>query len=147
MTHGQKPHINKRRKDKLLRKLVDIAASVADNGMTDHAAGICAGNGVPFEVALRVITKPNQRRMYFYPDIDHHSHVDEEEIAMSILTAEKEKLIDESERITQAEKDRLKYLLRSVESSEKGIFIDPVTNVEIESITHKMGIVGISRTE
>ncbi len=50
---------------------MDIVSSMADNGLTDHAAGVCAGNGVPFDVALRVITRPSQRRIYKGDDLDH----------------------------------------------------------------------------
>lgn len=70
MMHKHKQHINKRRKDKHMRKLIDIVSSMADNGLTDHAAGVCAGNNVPFDVALRVITRPKQRRVYKQDD-DH----------------------------------------------------------------------------
>lgn len=62
MPHRHKPHQNKRRKNKSMHELVDIAASMADNGMIHHAADICAGNDVPLEVALRVLTKPKLRR-------------------------------------------------------------------------------------
>lgn len=64
MTHGHKSHPNKRRKDRLTQKLVDIVARIADRGDTEAASAVCAGEGVPFEVALRVISRPKQRRVY-----------------------------------------------------------------------------------
>lgn len=43
---------------------VERAIRVADKGKTEKAATICVSNNVPIDVALRVITKPKQRRTY-----------------------------------------------------------------------------------
>lgn len=57
-------HPNKRRKDHLTRKLVDIISRIADRGDIRVAAEVCAGENVPFEVAHRVIVTPNLRRTF-----------------------------------------------------------------------------------
>lgn len=55
--------IDKRRKDLHTQKLVDITTRMADRGSIDLAAEVCAGNDVPFDVALRTLTRPKERRL------------------------------------------------------------------------------------
>lgn len=58
----------KRRTNKDMSGIVEIAASMADNGLVDHAAGICAKSNVPLDVAMRVLTRPKERRKD--PEVD-----------------------------------------------------------------------------
>jgi len=57
-------HPNKRRKDHLTRKLLDIVARIADRGDHKAAVEVCVGENIPFEVAHRIITRPSQRRTF-----------------------------------------------------------------------------------
>lgn len=51
-----------RRKNKDKFKDVQRAIRLADKGFTQEASILCKVNNIPFDVALRVITKPKQRR-------------------------------------------------------------------------------------
>lgn len=54
--------MKKRRSNTATARIVNRAIRIANLGFTDAAAVVCASHSVPFEVALRVITKPKQRR-------------------------------------------------------------------------------------
>lgn len=51
-----------RRKNKEKSKHVERAIRFADKGFTLEAGIICYSNDIPFDVALRVITRPSRRR-------------------------------------------------------------------------------------
>ncbi len=42
--------------------LVDAVAGISDRGLRKEAIEICLENNISFDVALRVITRPKQRR-------------------------------------------------------------------------------------
>jgi hypothetical protein len=54
----------KNRTDHLTALLVDAVLYLGETRGTTELACILCGNGVPFDVALRVLTKPERRRRF-----------------------------------------------------------------------------------